>query len=421
MRIVFDHPSRRILSEIGRWIGRLAGSLLVVIGLLATVLAIPGGLVTLADVLNHFQTPPEQLFEPDFPLRAVEAGFVLTVVIAVVALRSGRNLIRGRRSIVLFLRRFGYDGSMQVVTYAVANTIGTSWRLVTLDDDEIAPVGVDITSRVIMHTGERVVRLATNAYKLVLTVFPWAVWGMAGVVGLQVLQVAPDWERLLRDGTVDRYAAIFAAVMERRLPVEYFAWSLSGAFAVFATVLGIALVGLLIGFVVMLAMIPFFGVVMFATSSAEALRKAEQDKTATIKGLHEIAPIVSRLSEAGRQTFAPRLVVVRVTSGIWQETVSALAAVASATIVDISEPTVNLAWEMGELDRLGEDHRCIFIADHARVDEWSPNPNVAAGALRNHLASIIGDREVLAYTTDRRGMRRFARALEGMLLDTTTS
>ena len=53
--------------------------------------------------------------------------------------------LRGTRSPVLFLRRFGYRGSMQVVTFAVANTIGSSWRLVTLDDAAIAPVADRLT------------------------------------------------------------------------------------------------------------------------------------------------------------------------------------------------------------------------------------------------------------------------------------
>jgi len=37
--------------------------------------------------------------------------------------------------------------------------------------------------------------------------------------------------------------------------------------------------------------------------------------------------------------------------------------------------------------------------------------------LQPRIAAVIGDRPVLAYTTDRKGMRRFTRALYGMLLD----
>lgn len=416
MRIVFDHPGRQVTSEIGRWISRIAGSMLVFIGLTATVVAIPAGFVTLADVINSFQSPPEKLFEPGFPLRQVEAAFVAALLTAIAGVKYGRRLFRGRRGTVLFLRRFGYDGSMQVVTYAVAETIGVAWRLVTLDDDEIAPLGVDTASKVVFGTGERLVKLAQTFYKVVMIVFPWAIWGMCGVVGLQVLMVWPDWRRLFTDGTVDRYTAIFSAVMDGRIPSAYFEPSLPGAFAVLATGLMLGLAGLLIIFVTLLAMFPLFGFVMFATSSAEALRKAEREKTATINTAQEVGPLASELSRLGSQTFAPRLVVVRVASSIWHQTVSALASVAVATIVDLSEPTANLMWEIGELVRLGGHDRCIFIVDHARLDDAGNFRDGAAGFAAN-LTLLVGDADVLAYRTDRSGMRRFARALYGRLLE----
>ena len=417
MRIVFDHPGRQISSHIGRWISRLTGSGLVFIGLTATVVAIPAGFVTLADVINSFQSPPEKLFEPNFPLRQVEAAFVAALLIAIAGVKYGRRVFRGRRSIVLFLRRFGYDGSMQVVTYAVAETIGVAWRLVTLDDDEIAPLGVDTASKVMFGTGERLVKLAQKGYKLVMIVFPGAIWGMCGVVALQVLMVWPDWRRLFTDGTVDRYTAIFETVMEGRIPSAYFEPSLPGAFAVLATGVALGLAGLLIIFVTLLAMFPLFGFVMFATSAAEALRKAEQEKTATISQSSEVADMASELSRRGSQTFAPRLVVVRVASSVWHQTVSALASVAVATIVDLSEPTENLVWEITELMRLHGQDRCIFIVDHSRIAKDETLDLDDAVGLEARVIRLVGDREVLAYTTDRAGMRRFARALYGRLVD----
>lgn len=416
MRIVFDHPGRQVRSDVGRWIGRLAGSVLVFIGLTATVVAIPAGFVTLGDVINRFQSKPEQLFEPGFPVRQVEAAFVGALLVAVAGVKYGRRLFRGRRGIVLFLRRFGYDGSMQVVTYAVAETIGVAWRLVTLDDDEIAPLGVDTASKVMFGTGERLVMLAQTAYKAIMVIFPGAIWGMCAVVVLQVLIVWPDWRRLFEDGTVDRYAGIFGSVMEGRIPSAYFELSLPGAFAILATGLAIGLAGLLIAFVILLAMLPLFGFVIFATSSAEALHKAEREKTATISKASDVAYTASELSRRGSQTFAPRLVVVRVASAIWHQTVSALASVAVATIVDLSEPTENLMWEISELVRLGGHDRCIFIVDHARLDDAGNVRDGAAGFAAN-LKILVGDRDVLAYRTDGTGMRRFARALYGRLLD----
>jgi hypothetical protein len=84
--IVFDHPGGQAGHSLGRLLARLAGSLLVLIGLLATVVAIPAGLVTLADLMNRMQPQPDQLFEPGFPLRDVEAAFAASLVVAVAGL-----------------------------------------------------------------------------------------------------------------------------------------------------------------------------------------------------------------------------------------------------------------------------------------------------------------------------------------------
>ena len=127
--------------------------------------------------------------------------------------------------------------------------------------------------------------------------------------------------------------------------------------------------------------------------------------------------MASELSRRGSQTFAPRLVVVRVASSVWHQTVSALASVAVATIVDLSEPTENLVWEITELMRLHGQDRCIFIVDHSRIAEDETLDLDDAVGLEARVIRLVGDREVLAYTTDRAGMRRFARALYGRLVD----
>ena len=419
IQVVFDYPGHQTRSAIGRWLARLLGGILALIGLLATVVLIPAGFVTIGDIvatLNH-----EQVFDPVFPVRRIEAAFAVAVVVAIFGLRYGRRLVRGHRSSVLFLRRFGFDGSMQVVTYAVANSIGVTWRLVTLDDEEIAPVGVDTASRVFFGVGERLAALAKAAGTGVMVGFQWTISAMWGVVAIQAARIAMtgNWRRALTDGTVDRYERIFTSVMERHIPVQYFDFTLSGAFAVLATVAAFLFVGLIVVMTALIALLPLIGVVVFASSSAEALHKAEAAKTGRVMLPKDIDDAVSNVSSRGRETFAPRLVVLRVASAIWQPTVSALARAASATIIDISEPTGNLAWELGELQRLGHLDRCIFIGEADRITPSSGDDSMptAATALHARVAAAIGDRAVLGYTTNRRGMRRFTRALYGMLLD----
>src|SRR6476469_5314031 len=255
IRVVFDYPGRQTSSALGRWLARFFGGVLVLFGLLATVVLVPTGLVAIGDVLATFNH--EQLFEPSFPLRQLEAAFVAALVVAIAGLKYGRRLIRGHRSSVLFLRRFGFDGSMRVVTYAVANSIGVNWRLVTLDDEEIAPVGVDTTSRVIFGVGERLAALAKFAGKFVMVGFQWPISAMWGVVAVQAALIAysGNWRRAMTDGTVDRYAHIFSSVMERRVPSEYFALTLPGAFALLATAAAFLFVGLIAVFVGLLALL----------------------------------------------------------------------------------------------------------------------------------------------------------------------
>src|SRR5215467_7122199 len=279
INIVLDHPGHQTRHSLARMVAWLVGALLVVIGLLASVVAIPSGVVTLGDLVGKWQH--EQMFSPDFPLHQVEIAFAVSSSVALVGLRYGRRSLRGRRGVVLFLRRFGYQGSMQVVTFAVANTIGSAWRLVALDDAAIAPVGADSSARLAFGIGERLVRIAIAVGKGVLASFKWITGVMWGVVALQALMVAPNWRRLVEDGTLDRYVKIYASIMERRIPWAYFEPSLSGAFAVLGTAAAFAFVGLLVLITTLLALFPLFGIVMVASSSADALKKTEGEKKQT--------------------------------------------------------------------------------------------------------------------------------------------
>jgi len=416
-RIVFDYPNGQTRHAVARLLSLLIGSLLVGIGLLATVVVIPTGFITVGDVLTTLSHDPEPVFSPDFPLRECEAAFAASTIVAIAGIRYGRRIVRGRRRAVLFLRRFGFRDSMQAVTFAVMHTIGSSWRLVTLDDAAIAPVGVDSVSRLTIGLGERIARLAGAAGKAILTSFQWTVSAMWLVVALQLL-LAPNWRRVLVDGTFEPYVKIFAMVMEHHVPVRYFGPTLPGVFAIAITAFALSFVGLGVMFVVLLLMFPFFGFVIMATSSAEALHRAEAAKTRAINHVGEVSVAAAAVSQQGQQTFAPRLIVLRVATAAWQETVSALAGVTSASVIDVSEPTDNLVWELRELERRCPG-RWIMIGEHARVVRWTEADAAPpdADSLEARFAACLGSRELLAYTTDRRGMRRFAHALCGMLLN----
>lgn len=74
---------------------------------------------------------------------AVRVAWLIAALGSVLCAVVGVRLVRGNRRLVLFLRRFGHSQATAALTYA-ATTIGRSWRLVTLDDAQIAPIGAGV-------------------------------------------------------------------------------------------------------------------------------------------------------------------------------------------------------------------------------------------------------------------------------------
>lgn len=417
VRIVFDHTRTHIASRVIRQVSWLAGIVLLVAGLLAAVAAIPLSLVVVLDVVASLLRSESQIVPPDFPLRQLEMGFAVSLVMAFLGLRYGLRVVRGTRQTVLFLRRFGFDGAQQVVTFAVVSTIGGMWRLVTLDDAEMAPVGVDAVAKSVFNLATPARRIASAAMSVVLTTFPWAIYGMCGVIAIEIAR-APEVGRLSDNGVMDRYLAVIERLMNAQLPIAYYDFSLPGLFAVLATAF---VIWLPLTFVIALSRIPLFPVMWMAKASARALRDAETRKTATVQHPPEIARRADEISHQSQRILAPRIVVVRVESLLWPATVSALARRAGAVIIDISEPTENVLWELEEMERL-RPGKYILIGEVASIRRWSAG--IAAQPPQSfwtRFASHLVEAEVLAYTTDKGGMRRFARALHGRLRDLPTA
>ena len=144
-------------------------------------------------------------------------------------------------------------------------------------------------------------------------------------------------------------------------------------------------------------------------------------KTATVQHPPEISRTAEEISRQGQRIFAPRMVVVRVESLLWPATVSALARRAGAVIVDISEPTEHVLWELEEMARL-HPGKYNLIGEEASIRRWSAGIVAqAAQSFWMRFANHLGEAEVLAYTIDKGGMRRFARAIHGRLRDLPTA
>jgi hypothetical protein len=91
--------------------------------------------------------------------------------------------------------------------------------------------------------------------------------------------------------------------------------------------------------------------------------------------------------------------------------------VSSLTLIDVSEPNENLLWELEELTRRFGP-KCVLIGQHERVTQLTAlsHDRSMPPSVGQRIANLLEGREVLAYTTDPRGLKRFARALRGLLL-----
>src|SRR5687768_2878168 len=153
---VFDHPRRHVGRRLWRGISSVLGGLLLVVGLTASIPAVPATLAVISFVLGWATTDPSDSDpwpSPDVPVRQIILTWAVTAPLTVGGLRIGLRLLRRDRRLVLFLRKFGHDEAQSAVTFAVLRTIGASWRVVTLDDAEMAPIGVAEGSRRLFGAG----------------------------------------------------------------------------------------------------------------------------------------------------------------------------------------------------------------------------------------------------------------------------
>ena len=91
-------------------------------------------------------------------------------------------------------------------------------------------------------------------------------------------------------------------------------------------------------------------------------------------------------------------------------TVTTVADIASIVVIDVSEPTENLLWEIAEVERDPET-ACVLVgnAERLRRLESSESP------LERRLVGLLDGQTILGYETTDRGLRRFGRALRATL------
>jgi hypothetical protein len=367
---------------------------------------------------------PDAWPSSDVPVQEVLVAWAVTTPIAFGGLRLGLRLVRRNRTLILFLRRFGYDDAQAAVTFAVLQTIGGAWRVVTLDDAEMAPIGVTAGTRHLFGAGRFTFRHMLAIGQFVgLRMFPILISCMWAVVALGLAGPALEFARTgvtsleAWIGAIDPFVNILASVFEGRPPLEAVAPTLPGVFALLAMAAAVSFGAMLASMAALLLAFPLSAVLFFLSSSADAVRDAERSKTVAVTSMAEIDQAARAIATRSRKVFGPRLVVLRVASHVWQHAVTELAALSSLSLIDVSEPTENVLWEFEELTKRFAD-RCVVIGQHDRVAALATLPDRERGStsVEHRLANLLRGREVLAYTADPKGLKRFAKALRGVLL-----
>jgi len=314
---------------------------------------------------------------------------------SVACLMTGLRVKRGRRRLVLFLRRFGFSGASETLSFAVGTAIGRRYRLVTLDDEELAARGTPrATQRLVRGMRWGTLLLTVGGLALV---YRWVHGGGAeALVGGLLDQIAAQ----ARAQGTNVFAAIFQTL-------------------IVGLVVGIVV--LLFAFVLMftpLAIISTTGI--FAWRAARSIRNAERSRQLTIAQQTAIEDSADAVIRRAQRIIAPRLVVVRCTDALWQRVVRRFADACQMILVDVSEPTASLIWELETI--AGMRVPAIHVGQREKVERLTRSDaasidNVWAARLR----ALLEGTDVLVYDDrDRPVMRRFAKAL-GYRLDQIAS
>lgn len=391
INVVIDGPQRTGGRRALRRVRSLVDGVVVLCGLIASV---PAFVLGVYGLLSSFTDQGAFGWTAE-PTRSQLPDLLgASVAVTVVGLVSGVLLLRSRRRLVLFLRRFGFVETTQVVT-AAAHSVGRHWRLVTLDDHQIAPLGSAAASSLdtVSKGSDAVFNGAERLAKVAGGVMTIALIGAIGAIVLVYSENGQDvvWAALESEAIEAQAFRILAVLFVVALAVKIVTSLLEGA--------GILLLPL---------MIP----AMFTSFVFDAAREADRAKNAVVFDAGTLETTTRAVVGYRTRVFAPRLVVIRVRSAIWQQAVGRLASAADAVLVDVSEPTENLLWEIEELARR-HDVRPVFICHHRGLPVLFDETD--ANLLNRRLRTLLRGADVLAYQVDRAGVRRFTRALRDSL------
>ena len=371
MHSVTDYLPLPWPRRVVRWLTGLLGMLLIAAGL--GLAAFPMLLLLMIVIL-----------EPLSGWRHLEPVVFVFAAGAIVCLLVGLRLKRGRRGLVLFLRRFGFLSASKTLSFAVGTGIGRRHRLVTLADAAIVAQGTPVATR-------RFVR------GLRWIAVPAALLGLAFAV------------HFVYGGSMDGIMRDVASSAQGS--GQSFGEQIAGVF-IGAFVGAIVAVMLVVLILIQVTVVAMTG--LAASRAANAVSKAEKAQRFTLSKADEVDAGIVKVVRLARKVLAPRLVVVGCADAVWQQVVSRLATECQIAIIDVSEPTDHVVWEVETTAALKA--RAVFVGQRnnvAMLAEATPH----AGKAANRLRELLADADVLVYDDrDAASPRRFAKAL-GVRLD----
>lgn len=267
---------------------------------------------------------------------------------------GARRLRIGWRPTVLYLRRFhSHD---QRLRRAIAWTLDRRYRVVTLDDGLMAPARMPMTD-------------------VIGALVSGALWGSLGglTVGLSFFGFSAS------------------------NPAELQVWNV--LMSAIAVVPGL-LLGLCIGLVRVIAV-----------QRRTRVRVSAQEDLSRLKiALHRL-----RGGGLAPSYLVPRLVVVSTADTYWREAVTIAAGQTACRVIDVSEPSANLLWEVDQMlsNRGGP---VVFTANGEAMRKWRHQAAVGGSAEAAALAERLAEQIVLAYEGETiRGTWNLGRSLTAAL------
>lgn len=284
------------------------------------------------------------------------------VLIGPMFLVAGLIMISPRKKLVLFLRRFGNEDINRMIRQAVRRHLGSTYRLITLDDLSFRPAS--------SPPGPKALALGTVILTILLAGLSrqGIMWTISRVQVAQAVET-DVWKPGAIDGMEGWYFEMFLGAAVAGVNVIYF--------CVIAT--GIA-----------------GGISLWLLGRRNHLKVASQ------RALVKVERYAKRLTAVWRspRLFAPQAIVVKVADDLWKSAVESLLRRSHVALVDISVPSESILWELQSI-RAVPSAGVVLLAQRDHLAAWIAKAEVA-DTIENKTLAAARSLPMLSYSTAER-------------------